>query len=145
MFFIGLLIENYYVTSITPMLKDPTYHELVKFINQDTINENEYNETYTCLQFSLDLYKNAYNSGIRSGFVLIFFDNNSHLVNCFNTTDYGIIYVEPQTDAIVTLKIGEKYWNRKSLNIEYDDTISSILITWEEKEILSYTSLKIID
>ena len=54
--------------------------------------------------------------------------------------------MEPQTDSIVTLKIGEKYWNRKrSLNIEYDDTISSILITWEEKEIRSYTSLKIID
>ena len=68
---------------------------------------------------------------------------HSHLVNCFNTTDVGIIYVEPQSDAIVALQIGEKYWNRKrSLNIEYDDTISSILITWEEKEIRSYTSLR---
>ncbi len=145
-FFIGLFIKNYYLSSITPILRDPTYDELVKFIKEDTINENEYNNTYTCLQFSLDLNKNAHNLGIRSGFVLIFFDNCSHLLNCFNTTDEGIIYVEPQTDAIVTLNIGEKYWNReRKLNIEYDDTISSILITWEEKEIRSYTALKIID
>ena len=146
MFFIALMIDNYYLTDNTPRLRDPTYNELEKFINQDTINENKYSNTYSCLQFSLDLYKNAYNEGIRSGFVIIFFNNQSHIVNCFNTSDEGIIYVEPQTDKVVTLKIGKKYWDRKrNLNIDYDDTISSILITWEEKDIRSYTSLKIIN
>jgi hypothetical protein len=47
--------------------------------------------------------------GYRCGFVYIEFGDSAHAIACFNTTDSGLIYVEPQTDEIVTIAIGQQY------------------------------------
>ncbi|NIR87792.1 hypothetical protein GWO13_09665 [Candidatus Bathyarchaeota archaeon] len=65
----------------------------------------------------------------RCGYVLVYFPatghlktlidrpnsitNWSHALNCFNTTDCGLIFVEPQEDEIVVLECGKPYWDRK--------------------------------
>jgi hypothetical protein len=55
------------------------------------------------------------------GFVLLCFDQGQHAVVAFNTTDRGLIYIEPQTDAAIEPKVGEKYEGKE---------IKEILIAW---------------
>ncbi|MCX8181882.1 MAG: hypothetical protein N3D12_02060 [Candidatus Methanomethyliaceae archaeon] len=50
---------------------------------------------------------------------------------CFNKTNRGLIFIEPQYDDIVTLKIGESYAAQNGYVIpSYDDKIVSYIIVW---------------
>ena len=90
-------------------IRDPTYDEAIAFINLDKTDENSYNKTYVCYDFTADFSSNAFQAGYRCGFVYIEFFDSAHAIACFNTTDMGIIYIEPQSDEIVTLTIGQLY------------------------------------
>ena len=90
-------------------LRDPTYNEANAFIYSDKTDENTYNETYVCYDFTADFIANAFQEGYMCGFVYIEFSSSAHAVACFNTTDAGLIYVEPQNDQIITLTIGGMY------------------------------------
>lgn len=113
-------------------LRDPTYQETLQFIRSDLTDENEYKEgVYTCTNFATDFRNNALKTGYRCGYVLVFSPDWNHALNCFNTTDYGLIFVEPQDDEIITLTIGQPYWDRtKYASPSYNDTVTSFLITW---------------
>ncbi len=91
-------------------LIDPTYDEMDTFRKSDQTNQNSYvYPDYICYDFTADFIANAFEAGYRCGFVYIEFDESAHSIVCFNTTDQGLIYIEPQTDAIVTITIGEEY------------------------------------
>jgi len=90
-------------------IRDPTYQEAIAFINSDKTDENEYTDDYVCYDFTADFDDNAAQMGYRCGFVYIEFPDSAHAIACFNTTDNGIIYVEPQNDEIVTIAIGQPY------------------------------------
>ncbi len=90
-------------------LRDPTYQEAVVFINSDKTDENVYTDDYVCHDFTADFDYNAAKAGYRCGFVYIEYSDSAHAIACFNTTDNGIIYVEPQNDEIVTIAIGQLY------------------------------------
>jgi len=117
-------------------LRDPTYQEALQFIESDQTDKNPFiYEEYTCADFATDFKNNAFKAGYRCGYVLVFFSDLSHALNCFNTTDHGLIFVEPQEDAIVTLKIGQPYWTRIGYTPRYygrtvNDTVTGFLITW---------------
>ena len=40
---------------------------------------------------------------------MVFEDKSTHTIACFNTTDQVLRYIEPQTDEIMTITIGELY------------------------------------
>jgi chaperonin cofactor prefoldin len=90
-------------------LRDPTYDEANAFTNSDKTDENEYIPNYVCYDFTADFNSNAFQMGYRCGFVYIEFSDSAHAIVCFNTTDRGLIYIEPQSDEIVTLTIGQPY------------------------------------
>lgn len=90
-------------------IRDPTYDEAIAFINSDKTDEKEYTPDYVCYDFTADFSSNAFQMGYRCGFVYIEFTDSAHAIACFNTTDMGIIYIEPQNDKIVTLIIGQTY------------------------------------
>jgi len=90
-------------------LRDPTYDEAIAFTNSDKTDENEYTSDYVCYDFTADFDSNAFQTGYRCGFVYIEFSDSAHAIACFNTTDRGLIYIEPQNDEIVTLTIGQTY------------------------------------
>ena len=88
---------------------DPTYDEAIAFINSDETDENAYTPDYVCYDFTADFISNADQVGYRVGFVYIEFANSAHAITCFNTTDVGLIYVEPQNDEIVDVGVGQIY------------------------------------
>jgi len=90
-------------------IMDPTYDEAIAFINSDETDENEYTPDYVCYDFTADFNSNAFQMRYRCGFVYIEFTDSAHAIVCFNTTDRGLIYIEPQNDEIVTLTIGQTY------------------------------------
>ena len=90
-------------------LRDPTYDEAIAFINSDKTDENGYTQDYVCYDFTADFDSNAFQVGYRCGFVYIEFTDSAHSIVCFNTTDSGLIYIEPQNDEIVDIAVGQTY------------------------------------
>jgi hypothetical protein len=117
-------------------LRDPTYQEALQFIESDQTDKNPYkDQEYTCANYATEFRSNALKAGYRCGHVRAFFDDWSHALNCFNTTDRGMIFVEPQLDEVVPLTIGQPYWDRTRYaprynGRTYNDTVTGFLIEW---------------
>jgi len=89
--------------------RDPTYEEALQFTRLDQTDKNRYNQSYTCISFAGDFVNNALNKGYRCGYVIIEFPETGHAIVCFNTSDKGLIFVEPQNDELVTLPTGQQF------------------------------------
>ena len=122
-------------------LHDPTYNEVANFIASDTTDEIPYDgETFDCEQFSQLVNNNSENQGIRCAYVILYFNdtNTGHAIVGFNTTDRGMVYIEPQSDEWVeNLEVGNDYWTDCIVpNGDYyyedapNDTIKEILVFW---------------
>lgn len=109
-------------------IRDPTYSEVILFIEQDRTDEYEYDkDEFNCQDFSATVKWNAFNEGYRCFYVSIEFPEGAHAIVGFNTTDQGFVYIEPQYDKIVTLQTGNRYSELNGFETpDYDDTIMSI-------------------
>jgi flagellar biosynthesis/type III secretory pathway protein FliH len=91
-------------------IRDPTSLEALNFIAADRTNNIPYDvNTFNCQDFSATVKRNAFNVGYRAFFVYIDYETTSHSVVAFNTTDKGIIFIEPQFDKIVKVEVGKNY------------------------------------
>ena len=93
---------------------NPTYSEVVSFIEKDETNYYEYIENeFMCSDFSWFVMYNARQEKMRCGDVTIYpienewadelyEDNPAHAIVVFDTIDNGLIFVEPQFDDIFT-------------------------------------------
>jgi len=113
-------------------IRDPTYQESLHFVSLDQTDKNQYDEeSYTCRHFTADFKNNAFEAGYRCGYVAIEYPVLAHAIVCFDTTDHGLIFIEPQWDDVVTLTLGQSYSNLNSYGIpDYDDTIVDFTIIW---------------
>lgn len=111
-------------------IRDPTYFEALQFIQTDQTDKHEYTENYTCFNFAADFKSNAFKAGYRCGFVYIEFSDGAHAIVCFNTTDKGIIFIEPQDDNIVEVKMGIHYWVDNGYLCSFNDTIIYYAVIW---------------
>jgi len=102
-------------------VRDPTFQEALRFIVSDQTDKNQYNQSYTCRGFADDFVNNALNEGHRCGHVKVGFLDTSHEIVCFNTSDRGLIFIEPQNDQFVTVAEGQSYLGR---------TIIRLSISW---------------
>jgi len=121
-------------------IRNPTYQEMLRFITLDQTDKNAFNmENYTCLNFAEDVRNHALQRGYKCGLVYVMFPSSSHAIVCFNTTDLGLIYIEPQNDAVVKLKVGQPYWDRTEYRPPlYDDRIIYIAIVWNTNTVFLY-------
>lgn len=99
---------------IDSSLKNPTWAEMMAFILIDMMSyETPENlpENYNCVDYSGDMIKRAAGYGYFAQMVYMDYENSNkaHMVVGFNTTDEGLIYVEPQTHEIIELEIGGTY------------------------------------
>jgi hypothetical protein len=119
-------------------LIDPTYSQVVAFINADRTNDNEYIEdSYVCSHFARDVCNNAEEEGFRCAYVDIRYPDSAHAIIAFDTVDGGLTYFDAITDERVRPVIGERYHRciepRPGYYYEappFDDTIVDILVIW---------------
>jgi len=106
----------------TVQLRNPTFEEVKDFILKDPVSRNKFVlNKYECRHFATDVNNNADAAGIRCAFVLLCYKYGQHAVVAFETTDRGMIYIEPQTDAAIEPVVGGKYQEQE---------IIEILISW---------------
>ena len=113
-------------------IRDPTYAEAMAFIASDNTDLNDYTDDYVCMNFVAEFKNNAFNAGFKAGCVYIQFPQRYHHgIACFDTVDKGLLFVETQTDEIVTLSIGDFYFDRTVHDPpNFDDTIVHYVIIW---------------
>jgi len=120
--------------------RDPSHQELETFLLADTTDANTYLlGSYVCEDFSFDVKTHAMQQKFRCAFVYLVFVGENHAIIAFNTTDRGIVYIEPQTDEEVNLQAGKHYWtqcvipapgNTHSNPTDYDDTVARFSLIW---------------
>jgi hypothetical protein len=117
-------------------LRDPTYSEAIAFIGWDETNLKKYipeNFEYVCIDFAIDVCKNAQARNLRCHVVELVFKNaiGAHMIVGFNTIDRGWIFIEPQNDKEVKVGKGIRYYRDNDYELPEgvtDDTIIKINI-----------------
>jgi hypothetical protein len=129
-------LASTFVSSAT--LTNPTYLEAQQFVSKDKTDSHPYLEgSYTCANFASDFRRNAQGAGYECGYVYIYFPNEqSHVLNCFNTTDKGLIYVEPQWDKFVNVTVGKPYFNYSTVSLVYNYTVLWFYIDWQKSSMV---------
>jgi len=101
-------------------LVNPSYSELVSFVAEDLTDTLVYTDYFTCVDFSNTFVKNFRNKGYYSCVAYVEFEKGAHDFVAVNTTDMGILYVEPQNDAIIySLSVGDDYCAKVGWNCNY--------------------------
>ena len=114
-------------------LRNPTYREMEEFLAQDTTDARTYvKDEYACSDFSADVNNNAESQGIRCAIVNVFYPQGyGHTIIAFETTDRGLIFIEPQFDHEVSLVIGESYSRINNYTPSpRADTVGRFLVMW---------------
>jgi hypothetical protein len=119
-------------------LRNPTFLEVQQFVSTDKTDSHLYVEgSYTCANFASDFRRNAQGAGYECGYVYLYFpDEQSHVLNCFNTTDKGIVFVEPQWDKFVNVTAGKPYFNDTTASLVYNDTVLWYYIDWQKSSMV---------
>ncbi|MFW6056078.1 MAG: hypothetical protein ACOC9B_02045 [Chloroflexota bacterium] len=121
------------------VLTDPTYDMVVDFLAADGTDSKTYDTYhYNCTDYSADVKANAARAGIRCAYVNIYFPElMGHSIVAFDTTDEGLIFIEPQSDAEVDLAVGDRYHEsvrpeprRFYSQPDYDDTVLRFNLVW---------------
>ncbi|OGN95205.1 MAG: hypothetical protein A2Z75_02345 [Chloroflexi bacterium RBG_13_50_10] len=112
---------------------NPTYQEMKAFLAQDESDLKQYKENeYVCTDFAAAVNNNADANGIRCAVVDIFYpEGYGHTIVAFDTTDKGLIFIEPQFDKEVKLIVGQSYSQTNNFTpAPRADTINRYLIVW---------------
>lgn len=115
------------------MLRNPTYAEMKEFLSNDITSHKSYiSEEYICTDFAAEVNNNAEAAGIRCATVYINYIGAGHAIVGFETTDKGLIFIEPQYDKEVKLTIGKSYSKLNGFIQRdiVDDTIRRYRIIW---------------
>ena len=118
---------------------DPTYEMVMEFLADDRTDNKKYDESeYNCTDYSADVKANAADEGIRCAYVNIYFAGHmGHSIVAFDTTDEGLVFIEPQTDDEVDLQVGQRYHEsvlakpgEHYLAPDDDDTVVRFTVIW---------------
>lgn len=99
-------------------LRDPAYSEVEGFVQRDKTDELRFApEGYTFLDLAAKFKANAMAAGFKCALAIVLLDNGVAALNAFNTTDKGVMFVEPWSDRIFAAKPGDYYGSGKVLKI----------------------------
>ena len=101
----------------TKVVLKPTYEEMKDFLKEDKTDNKAWTKNeYMCCDFSADVIRNAKEKGILVHLVMLTYEdvsergyNLQHCLVAFNTTDRGLIFIEPQTDGERKVEVGKIY------------------------------------
>lgn len=87
-----------------------SYKTVMKFLEKDKTDENDYSESYNCVYFTEELHNHAETKKIKCTAVTIFCeDDTAHMLVMFPLKNGDNLYIEPQSDCIANVEIGENY------------------------------------
>jgi len=111
-------------------LRNPTYQELMDFLALDKTNENTMSiPDYQIDDFAAELSNNADKAGFRSGFVKLRLANShAWFLVVFQTTDKGMVAVEPLTDDVGPEPIVGESFKQRDWKEAYE--IIDLYIAW---------------
>jgi hypothetical protein len=91
---------------------NPTRQETISFIMADRTSSKRYDEeTFNCVHYSVEVKNNAESNGIKCAYVALNLSGeHNHALVAFNTTDRGLLFIEPQSNEVVNLEVGKDYW-----------------------------------
>jgi hypothetical protein len=96
----------------------PTFQQVKEFVLSDNVSKNTWIAgVYECRHFATDLNNNADAAGLRCAFVILGYAVNQHSIVAFETSDRGIVFIEPQTDAVVKPVVGGYYGSNLILQV----------------------------
>jgi hypothetical protein len=119
---------------------NPTYDQLLAFLEADKTDERPYTSTYVCSDFAKALHDNAEAAGIKAGWVGAIGAN--HAFNVFETTDKGTVYIDctgvpggatlqdKQLNVAIGQPLSGKYLFRQGTLNGMEGTVSSLLVYW---------------
>jgi hypothetical protein len=96
----GFTPANTEITA-TPEYHNLSWQQLTQFLSDDHTNWHEYDlEDYNCMDFAIDLVANARYDNINAKIVTVQFVGQplGHAFVAFETSDRGMVFVEPQGD-----------------------------------------------
>ncbi|MCH8520171.1 MAG: hypothetical protein LAT82_05450 [Nanoarchaeota archaeon] len=104
--------------------------QVLNFLREDTTDKIQRAEDFVCIHYSSRLVRNSLDKGLFScqGVINFIVDNNElmrsgHSFVVFNTTDLGLIFVEPSNDRVfLDLQIGDNYCNKVGWNCNWKIT-----------------------
>jgi hypothetical protein len=116
--------------------RDPSWEQLVWFLNCDNTDKREYiDNVFNCVDFAETLQNNAAKAGWRSAFVGIQVCDNTtgkisgHALNAFQTTDFGLVYIDCMRGKNETISDAEKLANVEA-GKQYQGTYIFPITTW---------------
>jgi len=121
-----------------PDATNPSYAELVAFIQMDLSDTNRYIDgEYVCADYAEDVHNNAEVAGIRTAWVSVTFENDDegHALNAFETTDKGLVYIDcVECDTIAYVEKGQEYGVRDMAQAESlaYSFYQEYLLKWQE-------------
>ena len=94
--------------------QDQTYEQVIDFIRSDDTDETQYGVGFNCVDATFKIWRNATWEGIIAYPIVMQYDDSSgHMVIAFPTKDRGSVFIEPQNDLQITLRVGKNYNNKK--------------------------------
>lgn len=114
-------------------LTNPLLLGVKMFLSEIRTWVNQYEEGYyVCSDFTREVVKKATEIGMRCGYVTISFKKNSicHAIVSFET-DYGLIFIEPQTGEQIDIVIGKCY-PLPLVGVSEYDYIENIDLEWND-------------
>ena len=99
--------SKYYASLDNKFGMTPRWSDVESFLKNNLINKNKWDEDkYDCTAFTNDLIIEALNNNIFMCTVEIEWKDGGHIIVAVNTSDKGLIYIEPQTDNVIDLSLG---------------------------------------
>lgn len=94
-----------------PDAKNPTWEELLLFLQQDTTNQIPYSySSFVCADYAETLHNNAEKADIRVAYVSVELSDVEHALNAFRTTDRGLVFIDcTGYDCKVDVVVGRNY------------------------------------
>jgi hypothetical protein len=101
------------INSMSAIDYKPTFKEVKEVLRNYNDNTRYDDEDYNCVDYSQTLVKKFKENKIYSCMVNIYFKEGAHANVAVETSDKGVIYIEPQDKIILyELNIGEDYCDK---------------------------------
>jgi len=114
-------------------LWNPSYQEMKEFVAQDGTDSKTYiGGEYVCSDFAAEVNNNAEAQGIRCALVDVKYPGDwGHAIVAFETTDKGLVFIEPQFDDEVDVVVGASYSQVNGYSEQpHNDTVVRYLVIW---------------